>query len=311
MSFRRTVIGSFPSALPRLGIDGAIKWVVDLQLKHGVEVITDGEQRGSLIDYFEQIPGLGRKNGRPAVVGKIKPMEDATRFSKLLDCRRVFSYLRYLGREDVDVKVTVTGPITLGFTYAMGGIGPYSGILDEDLYFDLVDALIPIIEKAAAMGCYIQVDEPGLTGRFIPTAIAEKILGEMFKGIRADKEVTIHVCGSLKDVPGLYDMLLKLDLDVLSLAFSGEREKENLELISRRSLEEHGKKLGAGFISNVKVERPETALQRLKQIADKADAENIAFVHPDCGFRETPPNIVEEILAAMKIASEEFLRTLG
>lgn len=310
MSFKRTVIGSFPSVLPRLGIEDAIKWAVNLQLKHGVEVITDGEQRGSLIDYFEQIPGLGRRNGKPAIIERIKPLEDPTQFTKIVDCKRVFSYLRALGRGDVGVKVTITGPITLGFTYAMGGIGPYSGVLDKTLYLDLVNALIPIIETAAKMGCYIQVDEPGLTGRFLHTAMAEEILSELFKEIHVDKEVTIHVCGSLRDVPGLYDMLLRLDLEVLSLAFSGEREKTNFEIISKRSLEDYGKKLGAGFISNVKVESVETAFRRLRRIAEKVGVENIAFVHPDCGFRETPPNIVEEILATMKKASEEFIKSL-
>lgn len=291
-----------------LNVDEAIKLVVDLQLKHGVEVITDGEQRGSMIEYFEQIPGLGRRNGRPAVVGKIKPMKDVTQFNKILDCERVFSYLRDLGRRDVDVKITITGPVTLGFTYAMGGIGPYSGILDKSLYLDLVNALIPIIEKAIAMGCYVQIDEPGLTGRFIHTAIAKEILEELFKEIRGNKELTIHVCGALRDIPGLYEILLKLDLDVLSLAFSGEREKRNLEVVSKISLEEHGKKLGAGFISNVKAENFETALWRLKQIAGKVGAENIAFVHPDCGFRNTPLIVVEDILATMRKVSEEFAR---
>ena len=75
-------------------------------------------------------------------------------------------------------------------------------------------------------------------------------------------------------------------------------------------MEDYGKKLGAGFISNVKVESVETVFRRLRRIAEKVGVENIAFVHPDCGFRETPPNIVEEILATMKKASEEFIKSL-
>ena len=133
MVFKRTVIGSFPSALSKFSIDAAVKRVVDLQLKYGVEVITDGEQRGSLIDYFEQIPGLGKKAGRPAILGKIKPMEDPKMFYKIVDCKRVFSYLSDIGRDDVKVKITITGPITLGFTYAVSGAKPYSGFLDLSL----------------------------------------------------------------------------------------------------------------------------------------------------------------------------------
>ena len=69
---KKTVISSFPSRIAELGLDGAIIWAVDLQLKYDIQVVTDGEQRGNIIDYFEQIPGLGRRFGRPAIIGKIK-----------------------------------------------------------------------------------------------------------------------------------------------------------------------------------------------------------------------------------------------
>jgi len=304
---KRTVIGSFPSRIAELGLDGAIKWAVDLQLKYGIQVVTDGEQRGNIIDYFEQIPGLGRRFGRPAIIGKIKPVEDLDNFPKISDCRKVLEYLESLGVRGVEVKVTVTGPVTLGFTYGMGGLGPYSSILDERLYLDLAYALNPLIEKAVKIGCYIQVDEPGLAGRFLPPGIAGRILDEFFGSIKSKKEVILHVCGSLSDIPNLYDMLLKLQVDVLSLAFSGRREETNLQMISREAFEEHGKKLGAGFISNTEVEPVERTLRRLRVISDKVGIENIAYLHPDCGFRGTPLDIVKDILKNMKEASSIFL----
>ena len=152
----------------------------------------------------------------------------------------------------------------MGFTYGMGGLGPYSSILDERLYLDLAYALNPLIEKAVKIGCYIQVDEPGLAGRFLPPGIAGRILDEFFGSIKSKKEVILHVCGSLSDIPNLYDMLLKLQVDVLSLAFSGRREETNLQMISREAFEEHGKKLGAGFISNTEVEPVERAPKKIK-----------------------------------------------
>lgn len=308
---KRTVIGSFPSRMAELGLDGAIKWAVDLQLKYGIQVVTDGEQRGNIIDYFEQVPGLGRRFGRPAIIGRIKPVEDLDDFPKISDCRRVLEYLRGLGAKDVEVKVTVTGPVTLGFTYGMGGLGPYSSVLDEKLYLDLAYALTPVIEKAVKMGCYIQVDEPGLAGRFLPPKIAGHILDEFFSNIKSGKGVTLHVCGSLSNVPNLYDTLLMLRVDVLSLAFSGKKEEKNLQLISREAFEEHGKKLGAGFISNIEIEPVEKALERLRIISSKIGIENIAYLHPDCGFRETPLGLVEKILTNMREASEIFLREIA
>ena len=98
-----------------------------------------------------------------------------------------------------------------------------------------------MIKKAVKIGCYIQVDEPGLPGRFLPPGIAGRILDEFFGSIKSKKEVTLHVCGSLSNIPNLYDTLLKLQVDVLSLAFSGRREERNLQIITREAFEEHGK----------------------------------------------------------------------
>lgn len=310
MPFKRTVIGSFPSRLSELGLDGAIRWSIDLQLRYDVEVVSDGEQRGDMIEYFEQIPGLGRRFGRPAILDRIRAPSDLEDFPKLIDCRRALSYLDEVGRSDVGVKVTITGPITLGFTYAIGGLGPYRGVLDKSLYLDLAHALIPIMERAVKLGCYIQVDEPGLTGRFLPVNLAGEVLGEMFEEARLPRGSALQVCGSLRGVPGLFEMLLKLDIDVLSLAFSGEVERCNLEVVSRRALEDHGKRLGAGFVSNVVAESAEEALRRLEMIARRVGVDNIAFVHPDCGFRGTRLEVVERILEAMRDASVRFLESL-
>ena len=123
--------------------------------------------------------------------------------------------------------------------------------------------------------------------------------------------MTLHVCGSLSNVPNLYDTLLMLRVDVLSLAFSGKKEEKNLQLISREAFEEHGKKLGAGFISNIEIEPVEKALERLRIISSKIGIENVAYLHPDCGFRETPLGLVEKILANMREASEIFLREIA
>ena len=66
-------------------------------------------------------------------------------------------------------------------------------------------------------------------------------------------KVNCHVCGSIKSVPNLYATLLKSGIPVLSLGFSGEEEKENLD-ISKIVTGEHDTKLGVGVVSNVNVE---------------------------------------------------------
>jgi methionine synthase II (cobalamin-independent) len=80
-------------------------------------------------------------------------------------------------------------------------------------------------------------------------------------------------------------------------------------LIAEKSLRE-GKRLGVGFISNTMLESAETAQARLEKIAGIVGVENIAYIHPDCGFAPTPPELIEPILRNMKEASDGFLRAL-
>jgi len=311
LRIKRTVIGSFPKENSDF-LDEAIRHVVDLQLQYDVHIITDGEQRGNMVEYFEQIPGLERNNDKLRIVGKIKPMTEPDDFYKFSDYRKVKLYLESLGRTDVKIKVTLTGPVTLGFISAMGGLEYYGNILDERIYSDMSQALLPLAEKALDIGAYLQIDEPGLSAGFLPPKSAKKFVNELLSNIRDsaidEQRTSLHVCGSVKRYQ-LYGELLDLDVGVLSLAFSGNEERENMEIIKRRDFEGNQKRLGAGFISNTIIEDEDIALKRLMRISDIVGLENIAYLHPDCGFGATPPQNVRPILESMKKASDRFLQS--
>ena len=68
--------------------------VIDLQLRYGIDVVTDGEQRADMITYFEQIPGLARGGRGLRVSGKIKTDGRPRRAStRSVDYALVESYL--------------------------------------------------------------------------------------------------------------------------------------------------------------------------------------------------------------------------
>jgi len=54
MQIETTVVGSFPKS--DSPVEKAIREIVDLQLNYRIDLITDGEQRSNMIQYFEQIP---------------------------------------------------------------------------------------------------------------------------------------------------------------------------------------------------------------------------------------------------------------
>lgn len=315
MPIETTVVGSFPKSDSPL--EEAIREIVDLQLHYGIDLITDGEQRNNMIQYFEQIPGLEKLGDGLRIAGKIEPMERdrIDEFYKIKDYKTVKSILESLEKESVKIKIGITGPMTLGTLCASTDINStlkYYDLDDEEaLYSDFSSALLPLVERALNIGAYVQIDEPLLSTGQISLESAEKILKGFDVHLPSfsleEEKVSIHVCGSIKSVPNLYDVLLGLDIPTLSLGFSGEKEKENLDIISKVSLEEHGKKLAAGFISNINIEDERIIMERYNRIEENAGRENIKYIQPDCGFRMTPPEKVRLILEKMKMVADTIV----
>lgn len=315
MRIEKTVVGSFPKSDSSL--EKAIREIVDLQLYYGIDVITDGELRSNMIQYFEQIPGLERLGDGLRIMGKIEPVERdrIDEFYKIKDYKTVKSILESIGKESVKIKITITGPMTLGTLCASTDINStlehYDLEDEEALYSDFSRALLPLADRALNIGAYVQIDEPLLSTGQISLESAKKILKDFALHLPSfsikEEKVSCHVCGSIKSVPNLYDVLLGLDIPILSLGFSGEKEKENLDIISSVSLEEHGKKLAVGFISNINVEDGRIILKRYNRIEKNAGRENIRYIHPDCGFRMTPPEKVRLILEKMKTVADKIV----
>jgi 5-methyltetrahydropteroyltriglutamate--homocysteine methyltransferase len=304
MVIERTIIGSFP----RVGksLDAAIRDIVDLQLKYGIDMITDGEQRADMITYFEQIPGLIRGNSGLRISGKIRSMDDSDDFFKIRDYHHVQSILNELNRGGVKTKITLTGPVTLGMTSAMGGLSGYRNMRDPALYLDCADALLPLACRALEVGAHLQIDEPGLSARFESPKYLERLLSSLPDSAIDEGRVSLHVCGF---VGRIFSELMGLSVNVFSFGFSRAQESKNIEMISDESLSK-GKRLGVGFISNTFLEDLDATLKRLQRIAGIVGPDNIAYIHPDCGFASTSPDLVEPILRNMGEASDIFLRSL-
>lgn len=310
-----TVVGSFPPK--KLTLRKAIEWAVDLQLAHDLDVVTDGEQRTDMINYFKSLPGLGTKPSGPYVKSRIMPFEEPEAFSRLEDLLYVKGYLKSKNREGAKVKVSITGPITLGFACACNGVEHYSGMRDMRLYSDFASALKPLATAIAKTGCYLQVDEPSLSIRVMEASQAVKVVNEMLLGVTGsvydEGKLIVHVCGPLNKP--LFEDLMSLDAPVLSLAFGAPTVKGNLEAISKLSLQGHRKRLGVGCVSvqtktKEDVDALDVVIQRLNMIADKVGEERIAFVHPDCGMRGTSEDAVEPILDRVAKSAEYLKKRL-
>jgi len=283
-----TTIGSFPRQ-PFPTPEESIKAVVDVQVRLGIDIISDGEQRHDIIGYFLGfIPGLGCVGGRPCVLGRIEPPARPSEFVKVRDYLYVVDYLTSIGKRR-EVKATITGPVTLGFTCAANKAGPYKGVADPSLYRDLAIALETLAHELASNGALVQLDEPGLSPGFVNPAIAIPSI-ELATSRLDPSRTSIHICGRIRRA--LYEHLLSAKgIGVLSLAFSSE--PENIQVISGIKPADYAKKLGVGCARvNIPPSGKPDSEQEIERTARRVcglvGPGSVGYVHPDCGLRDTP-----------------------
>jgi len=300
-----TTIGSLFRFNPDLqnSIEGALQF----QLEHGVDILSDGEQRADMVAYFaESFEGLGVENGTPVVLGKIGLKSGPAEFSKVKDLEYVRSR-----HPDLSIKVAITGPTTLGMTCGSRRIrSHYNNIMDFSLYEDIAAALAPIAKAITDRGAYLQIDEPFLSQGYRDLEARVGLIDRVANGLPRDK-VSVHVCGFVGG-HGVVNRLLDLEnVSVLSFAFAGRTEQRNIEHVSRKGFEDGDKRLGAGCIavtplSEAEVDSAEAVAAKLKDIASKVGKENIAYAHPDCGMRATNKSLVPIILNNMRAGVDMF-----
>jgi len=295
MKIPRTVIGSFP----RLNDDAikAIDAAIALQKKNGIDLFSDGEQRGDMIVYLARaIPGLAVENGLPIVAGKIFPPEDPMKIHKVADY-----FMLHKRYPAFKFKVTLTGPTTLALSCGSHRISKdYKNYVDFKLTADLAEAIKVIVKPLREAKAFIQIDEPIMSQGFRDLKERIALLDYILEGCNPHLCAT-HICGWLGRQPVFQELAKLKNIEVLSHAFSSGQEIENQKLLNKSLFEDNGKKLGAGIISVSplsidKIEKPNIVAERLNHIIDLVGIDNIAFVHPDCGLGATRPEFVEGIM---------------
>ncbi len=300
-----TTIGS----LYRFSIDlhESIDRAIQFQREHGVDILSDGEQRSDMVTYFsEAFDGFGVESGAPIITERVSLRNPPDQFSKVKDLEYVLSK-----HPDLRIKVAITGPTTLGMTCGSKKIQSYyKNLLDPRLYEDIAEGIAPIAKELTDRGAYVQLDEPFLSQGYKDLKEKVKLLDFIARDLPREK-VSVHVCGFVGGY-GVVDHLLKLEnVSTLSFAFAGKVEIKNVEHVSAKPFEDHDKKLGVGSISVTPLKpsdvgRPEAVESKLQEVAQKVGRDNLAYAHPDCGMRVTPKSLVPIILDNLRAGVDIF-----
>ncbi len=285
----------------------ALELAVQDQVKAGVDLISDGQVRGDMLEIFARsIPGMVVEDRTPKILGKIRPtthpigasdlmlaMKTAQKISPDFKNRQQLLSGNKFNEKFKGIKGIVTGPTTLVLSSRIEGF--YKKDKKEKAIIDLAEALkkeVGYLKDAGAS--VIQIDEPFLSTGMADMATAKKAVGIIAKDL--DVPLSMHVCGDVADVLG---DLLKFEVDIVDCEFAGI--PANLDALKKQNLE--NKKIGLGCIDTKteRVEETEEVLNLIKMGIEIVGEDNM-ILDPDCGMRKLSRDAAFSKLKKMKEA---------
>ena len=263
-----TVVGSYPvvkgGGLRSLldPLHSAVETAVSDQILAGVDIISDGQVRGDMIQAFSShLAGIKGQE----VIGKVQPASGPITTSDT----------KYAIGKAPKVKGIITGPTTLAHGLHIA-TPMYRN--KEELALDLAAALVVEARSLEAAGVtLIQIDEPILSTGVADLAVAKQAIDLITASLRVP--TCMHVCGNLADV---IDGVLKFNVNVLDFEFS--KNPKNLELFTSRDLA--GRMIGYGCVDS-----STDAVESIPEIKTRIERGVAVFgprtmlIDPDCGMR--------------------------
>jgi 5-methyltetrahydropteroyltriglutamate--homocysteine methyltransferase len=263
-----TVVGSYPvvkgGGLRSLldPLHSAVETAVADQLLAGVDIISDGQVRGDMIQAFtSHLAGIKGQE----VTGKVQPAQGSITAADT----------KYAIGKAPKVKGIITGPSTLAHGLHLA-TPMYRN--KEELALDLAGALAVEARSLEASGIsLLQIDEPILSTGVADLTVAKQAVDRVTSSLRVP--TCMHVCGNLTDV---IDEVLKFNVSVLDFEFS--KNPNNLELFSSRDLS--GRMIGYGCVDS-----STDAVESIAEIKDRilngieVFGPRSMLIDPDCGMR--------------------------
>ncbi|MCS6976305.1 MAG: hypothetical protein NZM31_04735 [Gemmatales bacterium] len=298
-------------------VTDAVRLAIDDQLRHGADIITDGEmQRVDFnLGFYDRFLGLRplpqrRRWGPPAHDQRsryeaIAPLEAPQGLGIVAEYQR----LRRL--TNAPVKVPVPGPFTLAGCIQGGQI--YADRLA------VTEALIPIVNRElkalVSHGVeFLQLDEPSFACHPDQPERFLEILSRTVEGVSA--KISLHMCfGNYRgravgwrSYRPILPHIVRAPVQQLALEFAS-REMSEIELTEQIP---PPMELAVGLVDvkNTWIEPPELVADRLRLVLRYIEPERV-HVTPDCGFSQTARYIACRKLAALAAGTRMVRRELG
>ncbi|HVP93819.1 MAG TPA: methionine synthase [Methanoregulaceae archaeon] len=289
-----TVVGSYPVVKGRDlrslfdPLHFSVKVAVGDQIAAGIDIISDGQVRGTMIESFTaKIPGVRGQD----VIGKVQPAPGPLTAGDV----------KYALSKSKMVKGIITGPSSIAY-----GLHIATPVYRDrgELVLDLASVLAQEAKILSGLGITIlQIDEP-----IFSTGVADIGLGRQAIDMitqRTGIPTAMHVCG---DISGIIDELLKFPVDILDFEFS--RNSKNLGLFGSRELA--GKMIGFGCVDSTTedIESIEEIRTRIEHGIEVFDPGSM-LIDPDCGLRMRSRTAASAKLTHMVEAVKQVRREIS
>jgi 5-methyltetrahydropteroyltriglutamate--homocysteine methyltransferase len=292
----------------------AIKCAVKDQINAGIDVISDGQVRGDMIEIFaNNIPGMTVDKGVPKIIGKIRQpnksigaqdLELALKTAKYVsnDFKNISEdnnsklFLDQSFNENFKgIKGIITGPTTLVLSSRVEGF--YQRDKKEKIIGDMAVVLKNEAHHLQNAGAtMIQIDEPFLSTGIADLGIARKAIKTVVEDL--DVPVSMHVCGEIGEI---LTKILNFPVHIIDCEFAGR--SSNLDSLKQEYT--GSKKIGFGCI-DTKTKQLETLdhVRDLIKTGIEIVGEKNMIIDPDCGMKMLSRDVALFKLKKMKEAVE-------
>ena len=308
-----TVVGSFPVDIKKaettkdkiLNVFGAfdpyklaIKEAVISQLDAGVDIVSDGQVRGDMVNSFTQfIPGMKMEHNSTVITSKIKnPVKEITVDDLKFAKKVINNYYDGNVPQNKGVKGIVTGPSTIVYSSRIESF--YKN--KDDAIIDLAHSLKSEVNAICKVEPkYIQIDEPFLSTGMVNLKTAREAISILTED--ATVPMGMHICGNLNEV---FKQLTTFKVDILDFEFAGN--DVNLKVLEDNINLVKNKKIGFGCLDTSvnEVDSYETTKNLVLKGVELLGKDNI-LLDPDCGLRKASKEVAVSKLKLMdQIKSE-------
>ncbi len=288
------------------GFKPSLEIAVNDQIKAGVDIISDGQVRGDMIEIFaRKLPGMTFEEDVPGIVGRIRAAEKSIGASDLKLAIKTAEKLSDDFKKNQDPLMN-GNDLNLNFRGVKGIItGPTTLVLSSRVYefykrnnkTKIIDDMAKALKKEAhdledAGAGMIQIDEPFLSTGIADINVAKSAIKTVTKDLKIP--VSMHVCGDIGDVIG---DILKFPVDIIDCEFAGI--STNLEALEKEY--SGSKKIGFGCLDTKTdvIETVDQVLNLIKRCISIVGEENM-MIDPDCGMRMLSREVAMLKLKKMK-----------